>query len=101
MSDTTRRSDDSKVICPQCCHEFAAIPVNVQEELAAANDALKSEREECAKLCEPKAPRPCDCERCDCGNSGDAWDVAQWDEATALAKAIRERGKPAQTKEKP
>lgn len=24
-------------------------------------------------------PRPCDCERCTCGNIGDATDVAAWD----------------------
>jgi hypothetical protein len=29
-------------------------------------------------------PRPCDCERCDCGNVGDAQAVAAWDERAAL-----------------
>lgn len=28
-------SDSSKVICPACVHEFRAVPVDVQEELAA------------------------------------------------------------------
>ena len=28
--------------------------------------------------------RPCDCERCDCGNVGDAQAVAAWDERAAL-----------------
>ena len=27
-------SDNDKVICPNCVHEFVAVPVNVQEELA-------------------------------------------------------------------
>ena len=31
-------------------------------------------------------PRPCDCERCDCGNVGDAKEVAAWDERAALAR---------------
>lgn len=45
--------------------------------------------EQCAKLVEPKRPRPCDCERCDCGNSGDLEAVAAWDADAANAKAIR------------
>jgi hypothetical protein len=48
-----------------------------------------AERERCARLCEPTAPRPCDCERCDCGNATDARMVAEWDEAAAMAKRIR------------
>lgn len=51
--------------------------------------AVAAERERYAKLCEPTTPRPCDCERCDCGNSTDARMVAEWDEAAALAKRIR------------
>lgn len=49
------------------------------------------EREACARLVEPKTPRPCDCERCSCGNIGDAESVARWDEAAWAAKAIRAR----------
>lgn len=45
--------------------------------------------EECARLVEPKRPRPCDCERCNCHNQGDAEDVAAWDSDAASAKAIR------------
>lgn len=56
------------------------------EDLRAAQREMA---EECAKLCEPKSPRPCDCERCDCGNSTDARMVAEWDEAAARAAAIR------------
>lgn len=38
-----------------------------------------------APAAEPVAlgPRPCDCERCDCGNVGDAQAVAAWDERAA------------------
>ena len=39
-------SDDSKVICPACCHEFVAISVNDQDErarLRAERDALKQD----------------------------------------------------------
>ncbi len=52
----------------------------------------KVEREECAKVCEPKTSRPCDCERCECGNATDARMVAEWDEAARIATAIRARG---------
>jgi hypothetical protein len=45
--------------------------------------------EQCAKVIEPKTPRPCDCDVCDCGNSGDMRAVAWWDEAMANAAAIR------------
>ena len=60
---------------------------------AAISSYLKAERgkivEECAKIVEPKRPRPCDCERCDCGNHGDLAEVAAWDADMANAKAIR------------
>ena len=60
---------------------------------AAISAYLKGERgkivEECAKLVEPKGPRPCDCERCDCGNHGDMAAVAAWDADAANARAIR------------
>lgn len=45
--------------------------------------------EECAKVAEPKGPRPCDCERCYCHNLGDAEAVARWDAEMATANAIR------------
>ena len=45
--------------------------------------------EEAAREVEPKGPRPCDCDSCDCGNSGDLRAVAWWDEAAANADAIR------------
>lgn len=54
-----------------------------------ARALMAAERERCARLCEPTTPRPCDCERCDCGSSTDARMVAEWDEAVALAKRIR------------
>jgi septal ring factor EnvC (AmiA/AmiB activator) len=33
-------SDNDEVICPNCVHQFRAIPVNVQAELAAAQERL-------------------------------------------------------------
>lgn len=45
--------------------------------------------EECAKVVEPKGPRPCDCDRCYCHNMGDAEAVASWDADAYNAKAIR------------
>ena len=31
-------SDNDKVICPSCLHEFAAVPVNVQDKLVSLED---------------------------------------------------------------
>ena len=45
--------------------------------------------EACAKIAEPKGPRPCDCTRCDCGNQGDAESAASWDAAMFVANQIR------------
>lgn len=47
------------------------------------------ERERAARVVEPSGPRPCACERCDCGNRDDAESVARWDEAASNAAAIR------------
>jgi len=57
-----------------------------------ANLIAKIEREECAKIAEPKGPRPCDCKGCYCDNYGDAEKVAQWDADMWTANAIRARG---------
>lgn len=51
--------------------------------------AITEERERCAKLCEPKTPRPCDCDSCYCGNIDDAIACAMWDSDMALANLIR------------
>ena len=53
----------------------------------------KAIAEDCAKLVAPAGNRPCDCDICDCGNSGDLRAVTDWDTSNALAKAIRERYK--------
>ena len=53
--------------------------------------ATLAEREACAKLAAPKAPRPCECESCDCGNKDDAQRVAEWDAENFAATAIRLR----------
>jgi len=58
---------------------------------AFAKLVAAKEREACAKVCEPKTPRPCDCESCDCGNSTSARMVAEWDESASIVKAIRAR----------
>jgi hypothetical protein len=51
-----------------------------------------AEREACAKVIEPKNPRPCDCASCDCGNSGDFRAVVYWDASVFIANLIRARG---------
>lgn len=45
--------------------------------------------ERAAKALEPIGPRPCDCTRCDCGNVGDAAEVANWDACSENAARIR------------
>lgn len=42
MSDLSqpRQSDDTKVICPNCVHEFTAVPVAIQTELQTLKNAL-------------------------------------------------------------
>lgn len=51
----------------------------------AVNEAL----EMAAREIGPKIERPCSCDICDCGNSGDLRAVAYWDECNANAEAIR------------
>lgn len=45
--------------------------------------------ERAADAVQPKYARACDCSGCVCGNTGNAVDVACWDEASANAAAIR------------
>jgi hypothetical protein len=52
---------------------------------AIHNEAL----EMAAMKIAPEQPRPCSCDICDCGNSGDLRAVAYWDECNANAEAIR------------
>jgi hypothetical protein len=62
-------------------------------ELEAERDAIRAdERERCAKVAEPKGPRPCDCDRCYCGNPGDTEAVAVWDTEDFIARSIRASG---------
>lgn len=72
--------------------EMEAMERQVNILTDALAQAKAEEREACAKLCEPKRPRPCDCEYCDCGNSSDRAAVVDWDASNALAAAIRARG---------
>jgi hypothetical protein len=68
------------------------IPSKWEYEYADLVKVVEAEREACARVCEPKTLRPCDCESCDCGNSTSARMVAEWDESANIAKAIRARG---------
>ena len=75
-------------------HEPERVGAYTAEQLSAHTAAevaraVAAERERCAKVCEPKGKRPCDCTACDCGNSTDERMVAEWDEAMSLAAAIR------------
>lgn len=37
----TTKANNDEVICPKCVHQFRAIPVNVQEEIATLKALLK------------------------------------------------------------
>ena len=47
-----RRSKDNCVICPACNHEFVAVPVDVQEEIASLRQQLAECQAQNAKLSE-------------------------------------------------
>jgi hypothetical protein len=70
-------------------YDFSGMHENLE---AFAALVAAAEREACAKLVEPKNPRPCDCTSCDCGNSGDLRAVVEWDAAIFNANLIRARG---------
>jgi hypothetical protein len=70
-------------------HNITAFPEDLEQFV---RELIAAEREACARVCEPKSPRPCDCDYCDCGNSGDRAAVVDWDASNALAAAIRARG---------
>ncbi len=44
MSDATRTPNNAEVICPNCTHQFRAIPVDVQADIHAAQAALAEAR---------------------------------------------------------
>jgi len=54
-----------------------------------AEEAERNALERAERIVRPSGPRPCDCERCSCGNSGDLAAVATWDSDTARADEIR------------
>lgn len=71
---------------------YDAIAADIAIVLSALSDAARVREEaleEAARVVAPSGDRPCDCDRCYCGNHGDMEAVAAWDEATANAKAIR------------
>lgn len=52
-----------EVICPQCCHQFPAIPVNVQKELAAFRTRVAELENRIRDLCMGH-PDTCQCRHC-------------------------------------
>ena len=56
------------------------------DRLTAENERL---REALAKIGTMTWGRPCDCERCDCRNVGDATSVAAWDAENAVRAEAR------------
>lgn len=46
----SRRSDNSKVICPGCNHEFTAVPVDVQTERESLRTELTEAKDEIERL---------------------------------------------------
>jgi len=63
----------------------------IAEALISVSHAVAEEREACAKAVEPTKPRACLCDQCDCGNQGNAEDVAAWDAQKWAADTIRLR----------
>ena len=45
-----RQPDPDKVICPSCCHQFRAIPVNVQAEVEALSLEVSELTNACRRL---------------------------------------------------
>jgi hypothetical protein len=84
---------------PQAIDNALAAVIGTRDDLLAEVTQLRavpqtvvdraSIIEECAMVVEPTKPRPCDCERCYCGNHGDMEAVAAWDADASNAKAIR------------
>lgn len=73
-------------------HEYAGLSSKLftADQLRAYGAACRLKAlEDAAMLATPLLPRPCDCEVCDCGNSGDHARVVDWDSSNGLAKAIR------------
>lgn len=69
------------------------VPRREREMWAAVESAIcADERERCAKVADPKTPRPCDCDRCYCTSRRDAQAVKAWDADAAIAAAIRALG---------
>ncbi len=48
-------ANNDHVICPGCCHQFRAIPVSVQDELAALRAQLEQAQAEIGQLPEIQA----------------------------------------------
>lgn len=71
--------------------EVGRLEFNARVQAKLLADIERETIERCAKLVEPKRPRPCDCEPrgCYCHNQGDEADVTAWDADAYNAKAIR------------
>lgn len=83
---------------PCCCHkEIAKLGEHEAESVCnlwrfiadALRETWDAAIESAAKLSEPEGKRPCDCDRCDCGNSGNLEAVSYWDTSAFTAKGIR------------
>ena len=56
---------------------------------SAREEGARDMRERAAKAVGPSGERPCDCDYCRCGNSGDAASVTMWDADALSAKVVR------------
>lgn len=65
-------------------------PTILTEAVAAARaEGVREGLERAADWLAPNGPRPCDCERCDCGNVGDLAEAAAWDADNAASQHVR------------
>jgi len=69
---------------------IAAREATLTEAVAAARaEGVREGLERALEVIGPTGHRPCDCDRCDCGNAGDLAEVAAWDAENDLSRAIR------------
>ncbi len=72
--------------CISCGLPMSRVPIGPCQGTLSEVEIM---REAAARCVEPTDRRPCDCDRCNCGNQDDAAAVAVWDYANEDAKRIR------------
>jgi len=71
------------------CHEAMMAELDRIKKARIARAAIATVVEACADEIKPKGKRPCDCDRCYCGNPGSAAAVESWDTMKYASDLIR------------